>query len=575
VRARASLLACVVLAAAAARAQEPVLLPEPAGRDELRRVCIEQPAACASAADAWLGGGRARADPVWRRELLLRLAAAGTLLGDAATVERAARGLEQLATTDPLASAHARFVRASAWAETDRVEEAIQAATEAAAALLARGDPESRSIAELELCDVAVRAARADVAGPHCTEARRLWRERGDAFQLARIDNYLSLVARERQAVDEAIGHATRARDGFAAAGFASSARMVDDNLAGLYLDKGDGARALRLARGALEHELATGKAQHAVISRLHVAQALALLGRTDEATSEIATAIAEARRLDYAAGMAELHQAQLEIAVRTGRPEAIKAAAAALVKALERDVTRLRAEAVAEMQARYRALEQQREIERLAQDNRVQRLSLALAASVATGLVAVAVLLGLLLRAGRRREAELFVLSRTDPLTTIANRRSFLEDVERAFARPAGPAALFVIDADHFKRINDTHGHLAGDRALRSLVARIRGQIRQRDRMGRLGGEEFGLVLPDAGRAEAAQRAEEIRRAIAEPEHDLGGARVALTASVGVAMLDRERHASVEQWLAAADAAVYAAKAAGRDRVAFADESS
>ncbi|MCM2255285.1 MAG: GGDEF domain-containing protein [Vicinamibacteria bacterium] len=561
-------LVVVVLLASAAAAE----MPEPATLADLRRACVEQPAAYVASADAWLAGERARADPAWRRDILQRLAAAGVLLAREAPVERAARGLEALAATDPIARAYASFSRASFWAESGRFEEALAAATTAATALLATGDPELRAIAELELCDVAARSARHDVAEPHCAEARRLWAPRGDSFQVARIDNFLGLAARERGRTDQAIDHALRARDGFAAAGFPSLARMVEDNLAALYIDRGDGAKALALAERALGHELATGKAQHAVISRLHVAQALSLLGRHAEARAAIEAVIAEAGKLGYDTVLPEAHRARLEIAVASGDPARTRAAAAALIATLERTVGQMRADAVAEMQARYRALEQQREIDRLAQENRVQRLNLALVAVAGTGLLAVAILLVLLLRAGRRREAELLTLSRTDSLTATATRRAFFEDVARAFARWPSPSALLVIDADHFKRLNDSHGHLAGDRALLSLVARIRGQIRASDRLGRLGGEEFGLVLPDVTREEAAQRAEAIRRVVAETPHDVGEAKVALTVSLGAAMLDRPRHASVEQWLAAADAAVYAAKEAGRDRALFAD---
>jgi diguanylate cyclase (GGDEF)-like protein len=178
-----------------------------------------------------------------------------------------------------------------------------------------------------------------------------------------------------------------------------------------------------------------------------------------------------------------------------------------------------------------------------------------------------------MLLRACRRRERELAVLSSTDSLTGAATRRAFMAALESAFARPAGEpaAALLVLDADHFKRLNDEHGHPAGDEALCQIVARMRSEIRAADVVGRLGGEEFGVVLRGAGGDETARRAEAIRAAVAARPLELGEAHVALTVSIGAAVLEADRIPSVERWLAAADAALYEAKRGGRNRVVVA----
>jgi diguanylate cyclase len=119
------------------------------------------------------------------------------------------------------------------------------------------------------------------------------------------------------------------------------------------------------------------------------------------------------------------------------------------------------------------------------------------------------------------------------------------------------------VLDVDHFKRINDRHGHAAGDAALCRLTALLDERARGNDVVGRLGGEEFAVLLDGAGVEGAAAYAEDLRRALAEP----GACVPTFTVSVGVAAL-QDGEPTAERMLVAADRALYAAKAAGRDRV-------
>jgi diguanylate cyclase (GGDEF)-like protein len=123
---------------------------------------------------------------------------------------------------------------------------------------------------------------------------------------------------------------------------------------------------------------------------------------------------------------------------------------------------------------------------------------------------------------------------------------------------------SLLMVDVDHFKRVNDEHGHKAGDGVLRGLVQLLRHRARAVDLLFRMGGEEFVLLLPDTPEDAAAGVAEELRQAIAATAL-LDGKVV--TASLGVAGARPED--TVESWLRAADAAMYAAKEAGRNRVA------
>ncbi|MBM7808578.1 diguanylate cyclase (GGDEF)-like protein/PAS domain S-box-containing protein [Geodermatophilus bullaregiensis] len=167
------------------------------------------------------------------------------------------------------------------------------------------------------------------------------------------------------------------------------------------------------------------------------------------------------------------------------------------------------------------------------------------------------------------RLRAELAEEAVRDPLTGLHNRRH----LDRALAadlarRPrSGELSVLVVDVDHFKRVNDRFGHAAGDRVLTAVAAVLDGAVREGDTAARLGGEEFVLVLPGAGRAQALERAERVRSEIAAARHLLGGEALAVTASVGVAVCPSDG-ADAAALLEAADRALYTAKATGRDRV-------
>lgn len=177
---------------------------------------------------------------------------------------------------------------------------------------------------------------------------------------------------------------------------------------------------------------------------------------------------------------------------------------------------------------------------------------------------------LGLALGNLRLRES-LKNLSIRDPLTGLFNRRYLVETLEREFfraRRAAAPVAVIMIDADHFKRFNDTFGHEAGDAVLRELGAFLQRSVRTEDIACRYGGEEFCLVLPQMGRVGAVARAEAIRQGVARLEIKSGGKLLGpLTLSLGVASFPDDADTG-EAVLASADAALYQAKQKGRDRV-------
>ncbi len=160
---------------------------------------------------------------------------------------------------------------------------------------------------------------------------------------------------------------------------------------------------------------------------------------------------------------------------------------------------------------------------------------------------------------------AELKLLARTDPLTGLVNRRVLFEDLTGEVARAqryGRPLSLVLLDLDHFKQVNDLHGHPVGDRVLCGVAQRLLEFARAGELVARLGGEEFGWVLPETGTPGALAAVERFREALAA---DPFLSRLGVTASVGVCELGWG--AGADDLYAAADAALYAAKAAGRDR--------
>jgi diguanylate cyclase (GGDEF)-like protein/PAS domain S-box-containing protein len=166
--------------------------------------------------------------------------------------------------------------------------------------------------------------------------------------------------------------------------------------------------------------------------------------------------------------------------------------------------------------------------------------------------------------------ERELRRLATTDPLTGAFNRRHFMsaasQEMERS-ARYGSPLAVLMIDIDHFKSINDQHGHALGDEVLKAAVEVCRATLREVDVFARFGGEEFSVLLPQTDSAGAAGLAERLRRAVAAMVVPLASGDLRVTISVGVAVR-QEDEASFDHLLGRADRALYRAKAMGRDRV-------
>lgn len=314
---------------------------------------------------------------------------------------------------------------------------------------------------------------------------------------------------------------------------------------------------------------------EHACVTR---AEALIALDRSAEARAALDEVGPAIRQRGEQALLAEWLVVNSRVQRALGRwPEAYQALAEA------RDLEgRLQDQRLSEQSARLRMqFNRQRDADDLsalrqlnAQGQRLRRTQ-----AVALGLFVI-LLAGLALVAVRkvRQARRLQNLAATDELTGLPNRRALVAAAETALAqarRSGAPTAMLMIDVDHFKRINDTHGHAFGDEVLRHLGRVLTAGLRDHDRLGRLGGEEFLAVLPEATREDARRVAERMRAAVAAaplPGPGTGGGSplpVTVTVSIGVAAgLD----GTADALIARADAAMYRAKHAGRNAVAVDD---
>lgn len=337
---------------------------------------------------------------------------------------------------------------------------------------------------------------------------------------------------------EEAMAQIERGADVFTAQGDASNRPMLDHLRGRALAASGDADAALALLESAAAQPVVRGNPRYRALNLAALAEVQAQLGQYEAAYAtslEHLATQAELQRNNQAQQLTLL-QAQLDIRGRTA------------------EIERLLGE------KRLR----EAEIEALQGARRWQALALGLVTVLALLLVAWGI-------RQIRRNRDLYHQASTDPLTRVANRRAFLRraiqmlESHRAQSRPMSVVGL---DLDHFKQLNDRFGHAAGDQVLAAVADRLQLNLRTHDLLGRLGGEEFAIALPDTRIEEALQIAERLREGVEALPHDALEPGLQVTVSLGVASLDPDRHGKLDDLLEAADRALYRAKAAGRNRV-------
>lgn len=164
----------------------------------------------------------------------------------------------------------------------------------------------------------------------------------------------------------------------------------------------------------------------------------------------------------------------------------------------------------------------------------------------------------------------ELYKQATLDPLTRVFNRKHFNQEIENEFQRArryGRPLSMLLMDLDHFKRVNDTYGHPAGDYVLKKTAEVVRDSLRAQDIFARYGGEEFALLLPETTNENGFALAEKLRAKIQQTVYEFGGTKIPVTMSLGLATL-KAGHAGFDDLVGDADRNLYAAKNGGRNRV-------
>jgi len=358
-------------------------------------------------------------------------------------------------------------------------------------------------------------------------------------------------------------------------------------NLADDYLKQGNFARALRLTEDALPLARKARHLKAEILSRGNMGLAKIGLGRVAEGRADMRAAILLNEQQGASADAADSWQ---ELGAYLERAGDLSGAIEAhheyrrLIEQALRDDTR---KAVLEAQEGYDAEQRAKQTELLSRDNRVKLeqlrardLSLQLWVALAGCVLMLAALMGLAYQRIRKTNQALALSNETlkvqserDPLTGLANRRHFQAVIKLASA--AGPLAgsFFLIDIDHFKRINDLHGHAAGDRVLIEVARRLGQAVRDGDLVVRWGGEEFLIWVqsPDPGLAQhLAQRLLDLIAGAPMPLGTAGGQAITVTASLGFASLPiapHNLHLSWERAIDLVDTVMYMAKADGRNR--------
>lgn len=347
--------------------------------------------------------------------------------------------------------------------------------------------------------------------------------------------------------------------------------------LGSLYIDENQPAKALAVFDRIDPDVLASHYYPHILSAQVERAQAYEKLGRDDEASKAALAAVA----MSHPGDISEWLQTAYELLYRIEKKQGNASAALRYYeqyviqdKAYLNDTS---ARTLAYQTVQQHVLAKKLETEELSKQNNILRLQQALdTKAVETSRLYIVLLLMALasivlwLFRLKRSQLDFKRLSHSDGLTGIFNHQHFIGEADRVLRlleKKHGHACLISIDLDHFKQVNDTHGHAMGDAVLRHTVALCQIQLRPADLFGRLGGEEFGILLHECSRERGMDIANRIRIAIGASPMEKDGCVISISASVGLASTDASGYELLRLCMEA-DAALYRAKRAGRNRV-------
>ena len=361
-------------------------------------------------------------------------------------------------------------------------------------------------------------------------------------------------------------------------------AALMRADIASMTIAQGRPAEAIRLLQSTYEDVVKTRYPP--AVSSIDSALAVAYwkTGNADSANAYAHRAISDGVKHEITEALVDAYRVLYEVAKSSGDTAAALSWHEKYAVADKGYLNDASTRALAYQMVKQQVQEKKQQIEALNKKNQVLQLQQTLSAkNVVAGRLWIALLMTVLasivLYAYRTKRSQLkfMNLARRDGLTGIFNRQHFIWEAERALeyaAKSVRDACVIVIDLDHFKQINDEHGHAAGDTVLKRTVAACQEQLRTLDVFGRLGGEEFGIFMPDCVPERAVDVAEAMRKTIAGL-CDLEENAIAFPvyASFGISSA-RWSGYNLRQLLAHADSALYQAKREGRNRVAICDES-
>ncbi len=535
-------------------------------------------------------------DPDSKRLLLWYMGGAAIGAGDDRALDEVLGHLDRMAAEqgDEAAGSYAGFLRGGHLIDTGEAGEGLVLLLEAANRSVVQGSPELRITAASELCRGFTRAGLPERAPEHCRRHTRLVAPLGDLAILARAEYLEASALSNSGAVQEAIDVWRSAYTHFRAEGLDGLAARAAGSLSADLVTSGQFAEALELGREAVAAARATASPVSLAIAQGVVAEALLGLGRLPEARDAVneGLAVADADVRGSVVSYLLLTKASILRAMDgdTDEVRQLEEQANEIGKAYLDDPDARHGE-LSSLEAQYREREQQVRIRELENENRERELALEhaqldaerkqlalqhqrvvawLAGVASLLLLGGLVVLARLLRAQRRLAQVLHAQARQDALTGVANRRVLVEVGEALLREPDAERqghVLMVVDVDHFKQVNDRHGHPLGDAVLVAITANMQATLPEAGLVARIGGEEFAVLCPRLGIERGLAWADAVRLGVADLGLRDGDAPVTVTISVGVAEYGLEL-GSFSKWFGAADAALYLAKKRGRNRV-------
>jgi diguanylate cyclase (GGDEF)-like protein len=473
---------------------------------------------------------------------------------------------------DPVLTAKASALLLGNLGITRRYEEAFELANHLVASLPTLKDPQARFLVLLNLSQLFNYAGQIDLALKYADESEHAIPPgetlcRPLSSRVAALYNGKRLKSSSPE-LRRGIDVCEKARQPV----IANSMWLV---LSSLHLEEGQPGKALALLDRVGASVRTSDYYPHLLSSQVERAQALAALGNDEAAEKAALAAVALGRPGDISEWMGVAYQVLYRIEKKRGNTAAALAYYERYVTHDKGYLNDVSARALAYQVVQQHVLARRLETEALSKQNSILRLQQALATkAMETSRLYIALLLLVLasivlwLFRLKRSQLRFKKLARQDGLLGILNHQHFIVEAERTLRllerRPA-EACLIVIDLDHFKQVNDTHGHAVGDAVLKRTVAICQQQLRPADLFGRLGGEEFGILLPECPREQGMQVADRIRAAIQSTP--MSGGMVAISASVGIACTGSCGY-GLQRLCTEADAALYRAKRAGRNRV-------